>query len=260
MNFSGAAAVEVRDLCYQYPEGTSALGGMSFSIAPGECVGIIGPNGAGKSTLLLHLNGVLPFSGDDRITQNRPENVFIHGEPIRADNLPSIRRQVGLLFQDPDDQLFCSTVHEDVAFGPQQFGVPKDQHAGIVTGALLNVGLWGYESRSPHRLSGGEKRRVCMAGVLACDPTVLVLDEPTSNLDPRGRREVKSFLQRLPATKLIATHDLELVVELCPRVIVIDQGRVVADGDTLQLLGDEELMLRHGLEKPHILMHHHPHR
>jgi energy-coupling factor transporter ATP-binding protein EcfA2 len=248
-------AVEVRDLRYRYADGTEALAGMTFSVAAGECVGVIGPNGAGKSTLLLHLNGVLPDSERDRGGE-----VWVDGERVGPENLPAVRRKVGLLFQDPDDQLFCPTVFEDVAFGPRQFGMKAEQLKGIVTGALLNVGLWGYEARSPHRLSGGEKRRVCLAGVLACDPSILVLDEPTSNLDPRGRREIKELLARLPSTKLIATHDLEMVVELCTRVIVIDGGRVVAEGETTKLLSDTELMLRHGLETPHILLHRHPHR
>jgi cobalt/nickel transport system ATP-binding protein len=249
------AALEVRDLRYRYPDGTAAINGMSFSVASGECVGVIGPNGAGKSTLLLHLNGVLPENGEGT------GEVRVEGQPIGKSTLAEVRRKVGLLFQDPDDQLFCHTVFEDVAFGPQQFdGLSKQQLDGLVRGALLNVGLWGFESRSPHRLSGGEKRRVCLAGVLACDPSILVLDEPTSNLDPRARREIKELLRRLPATKLIATHDLEMVVELCSRVIVIDEGRVVAEGETATLLRNEELMLRHGLETPHILLHRHPHR
>jgi energy-coupling factor transporter ATP-binding protein EcfA2 len=162
---------------------------------------------------------------------------------------------VGLLFQDPDDQLFCATVEEDVAFGPQQLGLP----ATVVTEALAQVGLTGFEKRSPHHLSHGEKRRACLAGILACQPRVLVLDEPTSDLDPRGRRELKALLQRIPVTKVIATHDLELVAELCSRVLVLDRGVIVAYGNALNLLGNESLMLTHGLERPHILRHLHPH-
>ena len=160
-----------------------------------------------------------------------------------------------LFFQDVDDQLFCPTVYEDVAFGPQQLGLSDT----VVAAALAQVGLTGYETRAPHHLSRGEKRRVCLAGVLACAPCVLALDEPTSDLDPVGKRELKALLRTITATKLIATHDLELVVELCPRVILLDQGRIVADGPTLQLLNDEPLMLAHGLERPHILQHRHPH-
>jgi cobalt/nickel transport system ATP-binding protein len=164
-----------------------------------------------------------------------------------------------VLFQDPDDQLFCPTVFEDIAFGPQQFGGDESGIPARVRDALRQVGLEGFEKRSPHHLSRGEKRRVCLAGVLACEPGVLVLDEPTTDLDPRGKRELKALLQQIPATKIIATHDLELVVELCSRAILLDRGGVVADGPTVQLLNDEELMLAHGLERPHILQHHHPH-
>jgi energy-coupling factor transporter ATP-binding protein EcfA2 len=239
-------AIEVRDLRYRYHDGTEALRGLNFSVAEGECVGLIGPNGAGKSTLLLHLNGILPETAD------ASQAVRVCG----TSDLAKRRRAVGLLFQDPDDQLFCPTVFEDVAFGPQQFG--GDVTASVQR-ALAEVGLTGFEKRSPHHLSHGEKRRVCLAGVLACEPRVLVLDEPTSDLDPRGRRELKELLKQIPATKIIATHDLELVVELCPRVLVMDRGKIVADGATLELLNDEPLMLRHGLERPHILRHRHPH-
>ena len=242
-------AIEVRDLSFRYPDGRTALRNVSFAVGEGECVGLIGPNGAGKSTLLLHLNGILPERIGDAPA------VYVGGAPVTEQNLPEIRRQVGLLFQDADDQLFCPTVFEDVAFGPQQFGLDGAK----VREALAKVGLAGYEQRSPQHLSRGEKRRVCLAGVLACDPAILVLDEPTSDLDPRGRRELKALLQQIPATKLIASHDLELVVELCPRSLVLDGGMVVADGATLALLNDTTLMLKHGLERPHILQHQHPH-
>jgi cobalt/nickel transport system ATP-binding protein len=248
------AAIEVRDLRYRFDDGTEALRGVSFSIAQGECVGLIGPNGAGKSTLLLHLNGLLP----EVIDPQRP-SVLVMGKPLTAANLFEIRRHVGLLFQDPNDQLFCPSVAEDVAFGPQQFGLTNGQLEQIVADALRQVGLSGFERRSPVHLSGGEKRRVCLAGVLACQPSVLVLDEPTSDLDPRGRRELKQLLATIPVTKIIATHDLEMVVELCSRVIVIDKGQIVAQGPTIQILSDEPLMLAHSLEKPHILFHQHPH-
>jgi energy-coupling factor transporter ATP-binding protein EcfA2 len=252
MEMSPSLAIEVRNLRFRYPDGAEALGGISLNVAEGECVGLIGPNGAGKSTLLLHLNGILP---------DRPPaepSVFVFGIPVTEANLADIRRQVGLLFQQADDQLFCPTVFEDVAFGPQQFGdgrsVPE-----IVATALRQVGLSGFENRVPHHLSGGEKRRVCVAGILACAPRVLVLDEPTSDLDPRGKRELKALLRNIPTTKIIATHDLELVVELCSRAILLDGGTVVAAGPPDVLLGDEELMLAHGLERPHILQHRHPH-
>lgn len=247
------AAIQVRNLRYRYHDGTEALRGVSFEVAPGECVGLVGPNGSGKSTLLLHLNGILPESPADQPA------VWIHGQPVTAATLPAIRRQVGLLFQDPDDQLFCATVQEDVAFGPQQLGLKPAEVDARVHKALAQVGLAGYNHRATHHLSQGEKRRVCLAGVLACEPSVLVLDEPTSDLDPRGRREFKTLLRQIPGTKLIATHDLELVVELCSRVIVLDQGQIVTQGAPAQVLNDEPLMLAHGLERPHILRHLHPH-
>jgi cobalt transport protein ATP-binding subunit len=246
-------AIEIINLTYRYLDGTLALRGLDFEIATGECVALLGPNGSGKSTLLLHLNGILPEkpSGD--------ASVKILGETISAKNLEKIRRQVGLVFQDPDDQLFCPTVEEDVAFGPQQLGLSPAEMAARVEKALLQVGLAGFGHRATHRLSHGEKRRVCLAGVLACDPAILILDEPTSDLDPRGRREFKALLRQIPATKVIATHDLELAVELCPRAIILDRGEIIANGQTAQLLDNEKLMLEHGLERPHILWHRHPH-
>jgi cobalt transport protein ATP-binding subunit len=248
------AAIEITNLRYRYHDGTEALRGVSLCVAPGECVGLLGPNGSGKSTLLLHLNGILP---EKPVADGA---VRIQGEAITAENLESIRRQVGLLFQDPDDQLFCPTVAEDVAFGPQQLGLSDADVKARVASCLARVGLGHHAQRATHHLSHGEKRRACLAGVLACEPSLLVLDEPTSDLDPRGRREFKALLRQIPATKLIATHDLELVVELCPRAIVLDQGQVVADGPTAELLSNEALMLAHGLERPHILQHLHPHR
>lgn len=248
-------AVEVRSLTYRYPTDGSgiALDSLSFRIAADECVGVLGPNGAGKSTLLLHLNGLLP---------ERPAgapSIWIDGEPLTSQTFEKIRQRVGLLFQDPDDQLISATVFEDVAFGPRQLGITGPVLRSLVEHCLSQVGLQGFEKREPHRLSHGEKRRVCLAGVLACKPSVLVLDEPTSDLDPRGRREFKALLQSLPGAKLIATHDLELVVDLCSRVLILDEGKLVAEGPTVPLLSDEPLMLSHGLEKPHSLLHRHPH-
>ncbi len=246
-------AIEIRDLHFHYPDGKQALRGVGFSMADGECVGLVGPNGSGKSTLLLHLNGLLP-----EVFPKIP-SVLIYGRGLSRETAAEIRRDVGLLFQDPDDQLFCPTVYDDVAFGPQQFGLNDEQVRIAVAKALDQTSLVGSENRSPHHLSSGEKRRVCLAGVLACEPRVLALDEPTSNLDPRGKRNLIETLKSIPATKIIATHDLEMVVQLCRRTIVLDQGTVIADGSTHQLLGDEDLMLAHGLEKPHILRHLHPH-
>ena len=247
------SAIEIMNLKYRYHDGTEALRGVSFRVAPGECVALLGPNGSGKSTVLLHLNGILPekLSGDSAVK--------ILGSPITTENLETIRRQVGLVFQDPDDQLFCPTVQEDVAFGPQQLGLSEMEVAERVNKSLAQAGLAEFGRRATHHLSHGEKRRVCLAGVLACEPAILVLDEPTSDLDPRGRREFKALLRQIPATKLIATHDLELAVELCARTIVLDRGKIVAEGATSELLNDEALMLAHGLERPHILRHIHPH-
>jgi cobalt/nickel transport system ATP-binding protein len=245
--------LDVSNLAYRYPDGHEALRGVTFTLAPGERVALIGPNGAGKSTLLLHLNGLLP----DRPAEDPA--ITVDGLPLVESNLPEVRRRVGLLFQDPDDQLFCPTVWEDVAFGPQQLGVREPRLSELVRDALAQVGLAGFEDRLPHHLSRGEKRRACLAGLLACDARLLVLDEPTSDLDPRGRRELMALLTRLPMGQLIATHDLEFVVEICPRAIVLDGGRIVADGPSRQLLDDERLMLAHGLERPHILRHRHPH-
>ena len=239
-------AIEVRNLSYRYPDGREALRGINFSIAEGESVGLIGPNGAGKSTLLLHLNGILPEKPDGAGA------VRVFGQT----DLAMMRRDVGLLFQDPDDQLFCPTVFEDVAFGPQQIGLDVESNVKL---ALAQVGLQGFEKRSPHHLSHGEKRRVCLAGVLACQPRILVLDEPTSGLDPRGRREFKALLHKVRATKLITTHDLDLVAEFCSRVLVLDRGELVADGPSAEVLNDMPLMLGHGLERPHWLQHRHPH-
>ena len=246
-------AIEITNLQYRYHDGTVALAGVSLRVAPGECVGLLGPNGSGKSTLLLHLNGILPEKPGEGGA------VKILGETVGKQNLEKIRRQVGLVFQDPDDQLFCPLAGEDVAFGPQQLGLSEAEIAERVRSALERVGLAGFGRRATHHLSHGEKRRLCLAGVLACDPEILALDEPTSDLDPRGRREFKALLRQIPATKLMATHDLELVVEMCSRVVVLDRGCVVADGPTRELLNNEELMLAHGLERPHMLRHAHPH-
>ena len=174
-------AIEVTNLKYRYRDGTEALRGISFRVSPGECIALLGPNGSGKSTLLLHLNGLLPekINGDGAVK--------ISGAPLAPDNLEKIRRLVGLVFQDPDDQLFCPTVAEDVAFGPQQLGLSGTEIAARVKLSLAQVGLAGFEQRQTHHLSHGEKRRACLAGVLACEPAVLVLDEPTSDIDTRGR-------------------------------------------------------------------------
>jgi len=247
-------AIAIAGLSYAYPDGTPALHDVRLAVAPGECVGLLGPNGSGKSTLLRHLNGILP----ERLPPDG-SRVAIHGQSVSRDTVHVVRRELGLLFQDPDDQLFCATVREDVSFGPQQLGLAPTEVAERTERALQQVGLLHLGDRPPHHLSNGEKRRACLAGVLACHPSILVLDEPTSGLDPRGRRELIALLRGIAATQLIASHDLEFVVELCPRAVILDGGRVIADGDTSALLGDETLMLAHGLERPHILQHPHPH-
>lgn len=242
--------VEVRDLFFAYPDGTDALKGVSFRIEHGGAVAVVGGNGAGKSTLLLNLNGYLPASrGEVRI-----------GDTILTRQTAALaRRAVGMVFQDPDDQLFMPTVAEDVAFGPLNAGLPPDQVDSRVASALERVGMTHVRERPPYRLSAGEKRAVAIATVLAMSPDILVMDEPSSNLDPRARRRLIDLLRSFEHTKIIATHDLELVVEVCSRVIVFDGGKVVADGPTMDILNDEALMLAHGLERPHILRHSHPH-
>ena len=245
--------LEVIHLTYRYPDGNEALRDISFAIERGSTVGLIGPNGAGKSTLLLHFNGVLPES------LPAAPAIRVADLDLAPKNLHEIRRRVGLLFQDPDDQLFCPTVFDDVAFGPRQFGIAESEVAALIAQCLAQVGLVGFEDRVPARLSVGEKHRVCLAGVLACKPSILVLDEPTAGLDPRGRRGLVTLLRTIDTTKIIASHDLQLVVELCSRTLLLDHGTIIADGATTELLSNEPLMLAHGLEKPHILQHQHPH-
>jgi len=242
--------VEVRDLFFAYPDGTPALNGVSFRAEHGEAVALVGANGAGKSTLLLHLNGYLPTTRGE---------VYIGDIPLTRETAAMARRAVGMVFQDPDDQLFMPTVGEDVAFGPLNSGVPPDQVADRVASALERVGMAHVRERPPYRLSAGEKRAVAIATVLAMSPDILIMDEPSSNLDPRARRRLIELLRSFEHTRIIATHDLELVVDVCSRVIVLDGGKVVADGPTREILNDEALMLAHGLERPHILRHAHPH-
>ncbi|OIP51232.1 MAG: cobalt ABC transporter ATP-binding protein [Desulfobacterales bacterium CG2_30_60_27] len=242
--------VEARDLSFVYPGGHEALSGVSFRITHGEAVALIGPNGAGKSTLLLHLNGsLLPARGEVRIGDL----------PVTRQTAPRIRRTVGMVFQDPDDQLFMPTVLEDVAFGPLNYGLAPAEAEDRAVAALERVGMARLRQQPPYTLSAGEKRAVAIATVLAMSPDVLVMDEPSSNLDPRGRRRLIELLKSFEHTRIIATHDLELVVEVCPRVLVMDGGVIVAQGPAHELLNNEDLMLRHGLERPHSLRHHHPH-
>jgi cobalt/nickel transport system ATP-binding protein len=248
-------AVEIKNLHFHYTTSEGSLHDLGFSIEAGECVAIVGPNGAGKSTLLLHLNGLLPEVLDKAGYQGGEVRIF--GVPISSKTVREIRREVGLLFQDPDDQLFCPTVFEDIAFGPRQFGLDQTDLKRRVADALAAVGLDGFEPRAPHHLSGGEKRRVCLATVLACEPRVLALDEPTAGLDPRARREFIALLRHMNSTRIIATHDLEMFLDLCPRTILLDGGTLVADGPSAELLGNEPLMIEHGLEMPASLRNFH---
>ncbi len=240
---SAPAALEILGLSFAYHDGTQALREVTLSVRPGESVGLIGPNGAGKSTLLLHLNGSLG--------QAEGERVRIFGLPASRPNLREIRRRVGLVFQDPEDQLFSPTVFEDVAFGPLNLGYAGAELERRVRRALAAVQIpRELESRLAHHLSYGEKRRIAIATVLAMDAQLLALDEPTGNLDPAARRGLIELLAGLPLTKLIATHDLELALEVCGRVVLLDGGRVAADGPVGEILADEALMRAHRLEVP----------
>ncbi len=237
-----APSLRVSGLCFDYPDGHRALDGIDLAVAPGERVALLGPNGAGKTSLVLQLNGVLrPSAG----------GVEVGGMAVRAEHLREVRRRVGIVFQDPDDQLFMPTVAEDVAFGPANFGVRGQDLDARVHAALSAVGMADHAERSPLHLSGGQRKRVALATVLACDPEVLVLDEPSSNLDPVARRELAEVLLRLDRTTLMVTHDLPYALQLCPRSVVLDEGRVVADGPTRELLADSELLSRHRLELPY---------
>ncbi|HNM93626.1 MAG TPA: ABC transporter ATP-binding protein [Mycobacterium sp.] len=236
-----APAIRVENLSYHYPDGRVALDGVDLNIAPGERVAILGPNGAGKTTLMLHLNGVLSASSG---------TVEIGGMALNRKNLREIRRRVGVVFQDPDDQLFMPTVAQDVAFGPANFGVTGDALAERVQAALEIVSMTEHADRSPAHLSGGQRRRAALATVLACEPEILVLDEPSANLDPVARRELAETLATLSATMVIVTHDLPYAAQLCERAIVLDSGVVVADDSVTAVLSDRELLAAHRLELP----------
>lgn len=244
---SSAPAIRLRNLSFAYPGGKPVLSDIEVEIAVGTKVGLIGPSGAGKSTLLMHLNGLLPSPA--RVSADKAQ-VWILGQPVTAARLRTVRQQVGFVFQDPDDQLFAATVEEDVAFGPRQLGCGRDEVHQRVTTSLAAVGLADAGPLNPAQLSYGERKRVCLAGVLACRPQVLVLDEPSSNLDPRARRQLLGILRNMPITQVIATHDLDLVLDLCQRVLVLDQGRLWADGAPAEVLSNAILMERHGLEVP----------
>jgi cobalt/nickel transport system ATP-binding protein len=234
-------SVELEHVHFRYPDGYEALQGIDLRIEAGEKVALVGPNGAGKSTLMLQLNGTL-----------RPEHgtVRVAGLAIGRDTIRQVRSEVGLVFQDPDDQLFSPTVFDDVAFGPLHMGLPADEVHARVERALAVVGMAGFAHRIPHRLSIGQRKRVALATVLSMDPSILVFDEPSAGLDPRGRRELIRLLEGLDQTLLVSTHDMRLVAEVFPRMVVMDDGGVVADGPTAKLLADAAMLEAHGLEAP----------
>jgi cobalt/nickel transport system ATP-binding protein len=237
--------IEVENLSFQYPDGRRALDNISLSIAPSEKAALVGPNGAGKSTLMLHLNGIL------RSPAGSNGSIRVGGLPLNDQNLGAIRAMVGLVFQNPDDQLFSPRVYQDVAFGPLHMGLPEDEVKARVERALAAVRMDGYADRMSYHLSLGEKKRIAIATVLSMEPRILVLDEPSAGLDPRARRDLIQLLIDLSdQTMLIATHDMRLVRDLCTRTVVLDGGRVVADGGTQAILYDRALMEQHGLETP----------
>jgi cobalt/nickel transport system ATP-binding protein len=233
--------VEVKDLRFNYPDHTPALQGISFRILHGESVAIVGANGAGKSTLLMHLNGYLtPTEGSVRIGDF----------PLTWETLHEVRRTVGMVFQDPDDQLFMSTVYNDVAFGPLNLGLPLEEVDQRVQKALKTVEVFHLKDRPPHRLSSGQKRRVAIASVLSMSPDILVMDEPSSGLDPRARHQLLTLLKSFAHTKIIASHDLDMVLDLCERTIILHEGKVKADGPTLEIFRNDQLLEESHLERP----------
>ncbi|MBI5748380.1 MAG: ABC transporter ATP-binding protein [Nitrospinae bacterium] len=229
--------VEIKELYFKYPDGSDVLKGINFSISRGESVGIIGPNGAGKSTLLLNLNGILIGNGQIRIM----------GMELNKKNLKEIREKIGIVFQNPDDQLFCPTVWEDVAFGPQNMGFSEDDISKRVREAMGTVRLSGFEKRSPHHLSLGEKKRVSLATVLSMTPDIIAFDEPSSNLDPNSQKLLIHAIKALSSTKIVVTHDLYLAGDICSRLIILFDGEIVADGEAKEILGNQELLNRYGL-------------
>jgi cobalt/nickel transport system ATP-binding protein len=229
--------IEIHNLSYTYPDGKQALLDVSLTVQPGEKIALVGPNGAGKSTLLYHLNGI--FTGQGKIR--------VGGMDLGKHTLGAIRAFVGVVFQNPDDQLFSPTVYDDVAYGPIYQGLEKSAVQAKVAEALAAVHMQEYADRNPYHLSGGEKKRIAIATVLSMQPQVLVFDEPTAGLDPRARRELIELLLELPQTMLIATHDLNLAERLTPKMVLMNQGRIVAEGPTEIILKDEDLLTANGL-------------
>lgn len=233
--------IQINQLSFSYPDGRQALADVNLEINPGEKVAVVGPNGAGKSTLFLHLNGILRGEGQ----------VQVAGLDVDDKTLRTVRAKVGLVFQDPDDQLFSTSVFDDVAFGPLHMGLSSDEVHKRVTRALAAVGMTGHEELMPHHMSLGERKRIAIATVLAMDPEILVLDEPSAGLDPRARRNLIRLLRDLPQTMMVSSHDMRLVWDLCPRTVILDGGQLAADGLTVDLLQNETLMEHHGLEIPY---------
>jgi len=233
-------SIEITDLHFSYPDGHQALRNVSLYIQPREKVALVGPNGAGKSTLILHLNGILNGQG----------NICVSGLQVVKENLGKVRARVGLVFQNPDDQLFSPTVYDDVAFGPLYQGLPPGEVQARVEQALAVVHMSNYVTRVSHHLSMGEKKRIAIATVLSMEPEVLILDEPTAGLDPRARRSLIKLLDELPMTMLVSTHDMLMVREIFSRMVIMDEGAIVADGPTQELLDNEALLTAHGLERP----------
>lgn len=239
--------IDVDNVYFNYPDGHEVLKGLSCQIRKGEKVALIGPNGAGKSTFMSHLNGVqLPISG----------RVLIDGHVIGKDNLKEIRRKVGIVFQDPDDQLFCPTVFDDVAFGPLNLGLPREEIEARVSDALSIVGLEGFAERSSFHLSFGERKRLALATVLSYQPDILVFDEPSTNMDPMNRRNLINWLRDSDKTILLCTHDLDIALEVCSRCLLLVDGRIAADGPTTSILYDRKLLEENKLELPLALMTH----
>jgi len=234
-------SIEIAGLSFSYPDGHEALKDVSLTIHPGEKVALVGPNGAGKSTLILNLNGILSGQG----------SVTVCGLRVEEETLGRVRAMVGMVFQSPEDQLFSPRVFDDVAYGPLYQGLPLETVHERVSEALAAVSMSGYKQRVSHHLSMGEKKRIAIATVLSMKPEVLVLDEPTAGLDPRARRSLINLLDELPLTMLVSTHDMHLVKELFPRMVVLDRGRIVADGSTDELMDDVQLLETHGLERPY---------